>query len=252
MQTDLLHRNASHTPLKKRLIATDKILREAYEIGPEMYEQEILDPLSDLIHALLGHRTRYEDNDRAFNALLKRYGPKKNVWHNVRDAKTADVISTIKGVTWPDQKALNIQRVLKKISELRSGDLNLDFLRQMSVADAREWLESLPGVGPKTSGIVLLYSTLKMPALVIDTHHYRVTSRLGLFPPETPVSKAEKYLQALIPPEWGTRDYADHHLALFYHGQQCCYFRSPNCHECPVLKYCPYGQTRLHELTATN
>ena len=65
-----------------------------------------------------------------------------------------------------------------------TGVLSLDSLSAMSVPEARAWLESVPGVGPKTSAQVLLVSSLRRKALPVDSHHYRVASRLSLIPPE--------------------------------------------------------------------
>jgi endonuclease III len=245
VETELRSDAAPGRSLKKKLVTVDKILREEYEISRELYEYEILDPLSDLVHGLLSHRTRYEDNDRAFNRLAAHFGGDDRIWERVRDAPLWEITKLIRGVTWPEQKANSIQAVLRKISEIRGGNLSLEFLKEMTVREARDWLERLPGVGPKTSAIVLLYSTLKMPALVIDTHHYRVSMRLGFIPTGVPVNKAEPYLLELIPKSWGAREYSEHHLALFRHGQDCCFFTGPACGRCPVLKYCPFGQSRI-------
>ncbi len=49
---------------------------------------------------------------------------------------------------------------------------------------AWEWLEELPGVGPKTSAAVLLFSRLRMPALPVDSHYHRVAQRIGLVGPK--------------------------------------------------------------------
>lgn len=225
----------------EKLLAVHEALCRAYDVKGYLEREKLLDPLSDLIHALLGHRTRYEDNDRAFHRLLDRFGN----WSAVRDAPFGEVVREIQGVTWPDQKAMTIQKVLREISERKRGKLALEFLKRLSVGQARRWLESLPGVGPKTSAIVLLYSTLKMPAHVVDTHHYRVSSRLGLVPQDIALERAEKFLDEITPADWTVSDYADHHLALFTHGQECCTFTAPKCQRCPVLKHCPFGKARL-------
>jgi endonuclease-3 len=134
-----------------------------------------LDPLSELVSSLLSHRTRNADSARAFKALRARYPD----WAAVRDATTADVQALVGCCTWPELKAPRIQEVLREITA-RRGELSLDFLAEMSVADAREWLERLPGVGPKTSAAVLSFSNLHRRALPVDSHHHRVAIRLGL------------------------------------------------------------------------
>jgi endonuclease-3 len=52
-----------------------------------------------------------------------------------------------------------------------ASDDALDFLGGLPVREARAWLESITGVGPKTSAAVLLFSRLRRPALPVDSHH---------------------------------------------------------------------------------
>jgi len=199
-----------------------------------------MDPLSELVSSLLSHRTKNRDSGRAFKQLRARFA----TWEEVRDAPTAEVEEAILPVTWPEQKAPRIQEVLRRIGELR-GELSLEFLAEWAVPEARTWLESLPGVGPKTSAATLLFSRLRMPALPVDSHHHRVAQRLGLIPASVSVGPAHRLLEAQLPPEWDAQQVYDNHEALMLHGQRCCYFRSPACPRCPVLELCPEGQRRM-------
>jgi endonuclease III len=203
-----------------------------------------LDPLSELVSSLLSHRTRNADSGRAFKALRARYA----TWSEVRDAPTAEVEETISAVTWPEQKAPRIQQVLREITAAR-GELSLDFLAELSVPDARAWLERLPGVGPKTSAATLLFSRLRMPALPVDSHHHRVAQRLALIPSSLEVGASHAVLEAQLPRGLSAQEVYDNHEALMLHGQRCCYHREPACHRCVVFTLCPTGR-RLHpELT---
>jgi endonuclease-3 len=199
-----------------------------------------LDPLSELISALLSHRTRNADSGRAFQQLTNRF----TTWEAVRDALTEDVQQAIASCTWPEQKAPRIQQVLRLISERRNGELTLDFLSEFSVTEARAWLEALPGVGPKTSAAVLLFSRLRQPALPVDSHHHRVAVRLGLIPANTAVGPAHALLEAQLPSDWSAQQVYDNHEVLMLHGQRCCYYRNPNCDRCSVLDLCPFGQAK--------
>lgn len=200
-----------------------------------------LDPLSELVSSLLSHRTRNRDSGRAFRQLRARFPD----WRAVIEADTAEVESAIAPVTWPEQKAPRIQAILREIEQRRDGDMSLDFLAELSVPEAREWLESLSGVGPKTSAAVLLFSRLRMPALPVDSHHHRVAQRLALIPPGVAVGPAHRLLEAQLPPDWDAQRVYDNHEALMFHGQRCCFFRAPDCPRCVVLELCPYGQQRL-------
>jgi endonuclease III len=199
------------------------------------------DPLSELVSALLSHRTRNASSGAAFRQLRVRLP----TWEAVRDAPCVEVQEAISAVTWPEQKAPRIQQVLRRLTELRGGDLSLDFLGELPVRQARDWLEHLPGVGPKTSAATLLFSRLRKPALPVDSHHHRVAVRLGLVPESLPVGPAHRLLEAQLPPDWDAQRVYDNHEALMLHGQRCCFFREPACERCAVLDLCPTGRLRL-------
>jgi endonuclease III len=203
-----------------------------------------LDPLSELISSTLSHRTRNADSGKAFKALVAKYP----TWEQVIDAPTADVEATIAGVTWPEQKAPRIQQILRDVKRLH-GTLSLDFLADLSPADARTWLEQLTGVGPKTSAAVLSFSKLRMRALPVDSHHHRVAARLGIIPEKLAVGPSHVVLESMLPADWSPQQVYDHHEVLMFHGQRCCFFQRPACHRCEVLDLCPTGQKRLGDVT---
>jgi endonuclease III len=228
----------SEAALRTRAWMVHRTLCEEYGC-PIPYFHE-LDPLSELVSSMLSHRTRNADSGRAFKALRALYP----TWAEVRDAPVADIERAISAVTWPEQKAPRIQQILREISAAR-GELSLDFLAELSVTEAREWLERLPGVGPKTSAATLLFSRLRMAALPVDSHHHRVAQRLGLIPPSLDVGPSHAVLEAQLPKGLTAQEVYDNHEALMLHGQRCCYHREPACHRCPVYSLCPTGQ-QLH------
>jgi endonuclease-3 len=198
-----------------------------------------LDPLSELVSSLLSHRTRNADSGRAFKALRARYAD----WAAVRDAPPSEIEETIAGVTWPEQKAPRIQAVLRAVEE-RHGSLSLDFLAAMPVKEARAWLETIPGIGPKTSAAVLSFSTLRQAALPVDSHHHRVAQRTGLIPKTMDVGPSHVALAAQLPPDWNAQQVYDNHEVMMLHGQRCCFFKNPACSRCAILELCPTGQGR--------
>lgn len=224
--------------LQHKFILVHERLCSAYGC-PIAYLRD-LDPLSELILALLSHRTHNADSNHAFRELIYRFSD----WAAVRDAPLEEVEAAIAAATWPEQKAPRIQQVLALISQ-RCGELSLDFLEQLAVPEARAWLESLPGVGPKTSAAVLSFSRLRRRALPVDSHHHRVATRLGLIPANVSVGPAHTLLAAQLPAEWTAQQVYDNHEVLMLHGQRCCYYRNPACQRCPVLDLCPFGQTRV-------
>ena len=223
--------------LRERLLEVHARLCRTYQC-PIAYFHE-LDPVSELVSSLLSHRTKNADSKRAFDLLLSRFGS----WEGVRDAEPREVRLACASTTWPEQKAPRIQEVLRRVTSLR-GRLELDFLADLNVGDARAWLEALPGVGPKTSGAVLLFSHLHRPVMVVDSHHYRVAQRMGLLPSKLAEGPAHAFLEARLPAEWTAQQLYDHHEIFMLHGQRCCYAARPACERCPVLDLCPTGRAR--------
>jgi endonuclease-3 len=200
------------------------------------------EPVSQLVSALLSHRTRNQDTSRAARQLRERFP----TWQAVIDAPTAEVEEAISAVNWPEQKALRIQQALRLIAERRGGELSLDFLAGMEPDAAQAWLEEIPGVGPKTSAAVLLFSNLRMPALPVDSHHHRVAQRLGLIPENLGPGPAHKVLRTQLPPDWDAQQLYDNHEVMMFHGQRVCHYRDPACEECVVLDLCPTGQMNIN------
>jgi len=226
--------------LKEKALVIHERLCAAYGCPIPYFHS--FDPLSELISSLLSHRTRNADSGRAFKALRARYAD----WSALMNAPTEEVEETIRGVTWPEQKAPRLQAVLRTIEE-RHGALSLDFLGAMPVDQARAWLESIPGIGPKTSAAALSFSNLRKAALPVDSHHHRVAQRTGLIPKSVAVGPSHAALSALLPPEWDAQQVYDHHEVMMLHGQRCCFFTNPACRRCAVLDLCPTGQGRMDE-----
>ncbi|MER3476486.1 MAG: Fe-S cluster assembly protein HesB [Leptolyngbya sp. ERB_1_2] len=232
-------RPLSPTPeLQQKLIQIHDRLCQEYGCPIPYFHS--LDPMSELVSALLSHRTKNADSDRAFKQLKAKFP----TWEAVRDSSEKEIESAIASCTWADQKALRLKQILQQITAQR-GELSLDFLADLSVEDARTWLESFPGIGRKTSAAVLAFSNLRRRALPVDSHHHRVAIRLGLIPETTAVAPAHDLLEAQLPPEWTAQQVYDNHEVLMLHGQRCCFYRNPQCDRCVVLSLCPTGQTRL-------
>ena len=225
------------TDLIKKVLEIHHRLCVAYECPVAYFHS--LDPLSELVSSLLSHRTRNADSGSAFKALRApiRTGPPCAT----RPRPTSR--TTISAVTWPEQKAPRIQQILRGITERRNGDLSLDFLADMQPTDARAWLETLSGVAPKTSAAVLSFSTLRRPALPVDSHHHRVAVRTGIIPATLAVGPAHAVLSAQLPEDWDAQRIYDNHEVMMLHGQRCCYFRILPA-GAALLDLCPTGQRR--------
>lgn len=224
-------------PREKLLAVHERLCRE---YGCPIAYFHDLDPLDELVSALLSHRTKNADSARAFRQLREQFAS----WPEVADAPVAAVQAAIAPATWPEQKAPRLQAVLRAI-QARRGGLDLDFLGAMEVSAARAWLEELPGVGPKTSAATLSFSRLRMRALPVDSHHHRVAARLGLIPASLAVGPSHAVLEGMLPADWSAQQVYDDHEVLMLHGQRVCFHHAPACDRCVLLDLCPTGRKRL-------
>ncbi len=215
--------------LRERVLEIHRRLLEAY--GEP--ERPRMDPVSELVCTILSQNTNDVLRDRAYEALRQRFP----TWEAVRDAPVEAVEEAIRIAGLAAQKARWIQGALRHITRHR-GRIELDFLRDLSTEEALAWLTAIPGVGPKTAAIVLLFS-LGMPAFPVDTHVHRLSRRLGLIPDRTSREKAHLLLGELVPPEL----YLPFHLNLIRHGRRICLARRPRCGACLLADLCPSART---------
>ncbi len=157
-------------------------------------------------------------------------------WEAVRDAPTAAVAQAIRSGGLAQIKAARIQQILRELTgRLANQPLDLNFLGEEPLDDALTYLQSLPGVGPKTAACVLLFS-LGRPAFPVDTHVWRVTKRLGLIGARVSADAAHTALARLIPPDWRYTMHVD----LIRHGRTICLAQRPKCAICPLRAECNY------------
>jgi endonuclease-3 len=188
-------------------------------------------PIDELILTVLSQNTNDRNRDVAYERLRERFGP----WAEVRDAPGADVEEAIRPGGLAPTKAVRIQEILRAI-----GDDSLAWLEDAPVEEARDYLTTLPGVGRKTAACVLLFSYGR-PDIPVDTHVYRVGTRLALWRANAPLDEAHDEMLRLAR---GSDPY-EAHVALIRHGRRTCTARSPRCRECPLLSLCPYGRAAV-------
>ncbi len=214
-------------------------LDEIEEVLDETYGPRKLnpggDPVSTLVATILSQSTSDVNSSRAFDSLRQRFP----TWQQVVDANTNEVVDAIRAGGLANQKAPRIQDALEEIHE-RYGDYTLDVLYDVPLDEAKTALTSIDGVGPKTAACVLLVA-LGRPALPVDTHVYRVASRLPLIPPGTNPVRAHATLETLMDGD-AERTYR-FHVEMIAHGRAICHARNPKCEICPIRRYCEYPAT---------
>ena len=192
------------------------------------------DPMSELVLTLLSQNTSDTNSGRAFSRLLQRFPD----WQAILEAPVDEIEETIRPGGLAPTKAPRLKAMLKEIQD-RTGSLDLSFLAAWETSEVREWLRTLPAVGPKTAACVLLFGMGK-PGLPVDTHVHRVAGRLGLIDARLTPEKAQTLLEETIP----DADHYRFHMLLIRHGRHTCIARAPACGTCPLNQHCPASVTR--------
>ena len=194
--------------------------------------REPLPAVDELISTILSQNTNDVNRDRAFYALRQTFAD----WEAVRAAPEEEIIAAVRVAGLANLKGPRIKAVLNQIHD-EVGSLDLSFLADMPLEEARDWLLRFKGVGRKTAAIVLQFS-LGRPAFPVDTHINRVTGRLGVRPAAMDVEKTHLLMEELIDPA----DFYAGHLNLIRLGREICHPRKPDCPRCPVRDLCAYEE----------
>jgi endonuclease-3 len=186
-------------------------------------------PFETLVATIISQNTADTNTARAFENLSKHFEIKPQVLAN---AETSKIEACLHVAGLYKSKAKTIQTVSKII--LQKFDGSLKPILSLPLDQARKTLTDLPGIGPKTADVVLLFCA-NQPTIPVDTHVNRVAKRLGLAPKDGDYEAVRLSLQSLFQP----KDYLAVHLLLIAHGRKYCKARQPHCIECPVYNYCP-------------
>ncbi len=212
----------------KRLSAQEIIRLLGSSYGPFEHARR-LDPAEELVFTILSQHTSDTNSERAFHRLMAEFGSLEAVARGGVDR----ISQAISSGGLARVKAPRIKQVLNLILE-KQGDLDLTFLAEMPLAEAKAWLRELPGIGPKSAAVILCFS-LGMPAMAVDTHVHRVSKRLGLIGPKVNADKAHDLLEAMV----DSQDVYPFHTALITHGRRVCKAPRPRCDQCVLAFGCP-------------
>lgn len=172
-----------------------------------------------LIAVMLSAQT----TDKRVNMVTKELFNKYDSLEKLSNADINDVIRIIKPIGTFNKKALNVISISKSILNDKNG----------IVPNDRDYLESLKGVGRKTTNVVLsnLYN---VPCIAVDTHVSRVSIRLGIAKKSDDVLVIERKLNKKFPKEKLSR--LHHQLVLF--GRYYCKAKKPLCENCKLKNMC--------------
>ena len=190
-----------------------------------------VEAVSELVLTILSQNTADTNSFRAFTALRAAY----DSWDAVLAAPTDELEDVIRPGGLAPTKSKRIQHVLAEVHAATGGTWDLGFLATLPLVEARDWLTSLPGIGRKTASIILLFN-FGRPAMPVDTHVHRVTSRLGMLPPRTPLDRAHDLLEEVLADD----EMYPFHVETIRHGRDTCRAPRPICGLCPLTDVCAY------------
>jgi endonuclease-3 len=211
-------------PTRARVVRVRERLRSVYGV-PTMRPHG--HPIAELILTVLSQSTNDRNRDVAYLRLRERFP----LWEQLRDAPLDEVEEAIRPGGISKVKSARIQAILRAISE---RELSLDWLPAVPLAQARDYLVALPGVGRKTAACVLLFA-YGLRDVPVDTHVSRVGMRLGLLLDGAPFEELHDQMLAMTPPG----QELELHVNLLRHGRRTCHARSPACTECALARMCP-------------
>jgi endonuclease-3 len=221
--------HTSDNELRRKVERVYELLVGAY--GIPAWEPDG-DALGGLIATVLSQHTSDVNSARAYAQLVATFP----TWEAVRDAPVFAVAEAVRQGGLAQVKAERIQQILRELTrQLGGAPLSLDAVACMPLEEAQAYLQSLPGVGPKTAACVLLFS-LGQPAFPVDTHVWRVSRRLGLISVKMSADTAHSALLELIPAAWRHTMHVD----LIRHGRTICTAQRPKCSQCPLHAVCRY------------
>lgn len=212
---------------KSKILRLVQSLERDYGVAKQ---EPRFEPMDELISCILSQHTSDANSFPTFHRLREKYPS----WDQIARLKPDHLAQEIRAAGLANQKARSILGALREIKS-RNGDYTLENLRELPLDDARKWLLSLPGVGPKTAAIVLCFA-FGRPAIPVDTHVFRVAWRLGIIEWKLGEAKAHRAIEALVPSDCAFR----FHVALIRHGRKVCKAQKPRCEECCVQRMCAY------------
>jgi len=178
-------------------------------------------PFELLIAVVLSAQT----TDKAVNKVTEKLFTAYPNAEALAQANLLDVENTIKTIGLYHNKAKNIIALSQALVEKHHG----------LVPQELEQLEALPGVGRKTTNVVIS-NAFGIPALAVDTHVARISVRLGLAKEKDSVLEIEKKLNRKIPKQHWLKV---HHQMIFF-GRYHCLAKNPKCNICPLFDDCKY------------
>ena len=170
-----------------------------------------------------------QTTDKRVNMVTKILFSQYKTLEELANAKTEDIENIIRPIGTFKKKSIFVKEIATRLVQEQNG----------IVPNNRKYLETLSGVGRKTTN-VFLSEFYNVPSIAVDTHVERVSKRLGLAKPNASVKEVEESLMKQIPKENWIKA---HHQFIFF-GRYHCKAIKPCCSECQLKDICNHHQEK--------
>jgi endonuclease-3 len=210
-------------------ILQSKITIRTSDFASLLVYEESHDPFRVLVVTILSQSCTDVAAMKAYRMLEKRIGVTPR---SIAQTGVKEISCSIRVAGLQRQKSKALRELARIVSQEYSGRISQ--ILQRSTEEARDELQNLPKVGPKTADVLL--SVWGKATISVDTHVERVSKRLGLTSSKANYAKIRSDLMQLFDVE----NYGKIPLLFMAHGRGYCRALRPLCPTCPVEKLCPY------------
>ena len=219
------------TPFRRAETTVNRILAEF----PVQYEKRYHDPFQSLVGTILSQNTSGSNRESAFNSLDRAVGINP---YRIDEAPESKIKESIRSAGMYNQRTTVLKRISRIIIEKYDGNLKQVF--DLPFNEARDKLMELPGVGPKTADVALMFAAGRH-VIPVDRHIERISKRLELVPQNANYEVIRSALQDAATPD----RFLEVHLSLIKFGREICTARSPKHEECLMKDICPFYEKLL-------
>lgn len=211
-------------------------LREVYEwlrtaYGPQHW-WPAKTPFEVLLGAVLVQNTAWRNVEKAIENLRR-----NDLLHPIAlyEVSQEELEELIRPAGYYRIKARRLRNVLALLVHRYDG--SLDAMFQTGLAELREELLSINGVGPETADSILLYAG-GLPTFVVDTYTHRVLARHGWIDFQVDYYEIKDRFESELPADAAL--FNEFHALLVQVGKEHCR-KVARCEGCPLAPLLPPG-----------
>jgi GTP-binding protein HflX len=219
------------SPFRRAETTVNRILAEY----PVQYKKRYYNPFHSLVGTILSQNTSGSNRESAFNSLDREVGINP---YYIDEAPESKIKDAIRSAGMYNQRTKVLKRVSRIIIEKYEG--NLKPLFDLPFNEARDRLMELPGVGPKTADVALMFAADRK-VIPVDRHIERISKRLEIVQQNANYEVIRSALQDAATPD----RFLEVHLSLIKFGRETCTARNPNHEECLMNDICPFYEKLL-------